>query len=68
MFIILSAMAFKKFSIRNLKGKNVTIKKSINLFILLRLSAYLFCHIIQTNGGYRAQNMFMYSMKSYIIR
>lgn len=51
MFIILSAMAFKKFSIRNLKGKNVTIKKSINLFILLRLSAYLFCHIIQTNGG-----------------
>lgn len=70
MLITLSAIALKKFSIKNLKGKNVTIKKSINLFILLCLSAYPFWHIIQTNGGLQGtkQNTFMYSKKSYIIR
>lgn len=45
-------------------------KKSIKLFVLLFLSAYPFPHIIQTNGGLQdtEQNMFMYRMKSYIIR
>lgn len=52
------------------KGKMLPSKKSIKLFVLLFLSAYPFPHIIQTNGGLQdtEQNMFMYRMKSYIIR
>lgn len=71
MLITLSAIAFEKFSIKNLKGKNV-IKKSINLFMLLSLSAYPFPHIIQEMVGYRTQNktclslLHLYKLKSFI--